>query len=282
MTNELLTLLAQFGRNIQNSPDVIPAFGNYYQDAGPGESYIGNLTLVNGVRMYENGDNTSELQDFQFQWFVDGELKFQSHHPKVKDLVPDDYDGVLRVQLIIKHLPTGTIYERSQWAFFDMIGISPTLEGGERPMRFGVFYDFYPDVDPYAFAVLEADLDGDGMVSTSDLLAVIAGHESDNEDAATLAQLEDDEGAIMEARTYEGEEPPAPRTIYDWSKAQPETMWMCTNKEGDIEEWKKQPVNTRSGHWNDKKGGSIIGFLSIRPNSPYKGKIADSLEQRPA
>lgn len=259
MTNEILKLLAQFGNNIENSPDVVPAFGNYFQDAGVGGSLIGNLTIVNGERLYPNG-NTSEYPDFTFEWYNDGQLMTTKHHPTVADIVRPDYDGVVEIKVMIKHLPTSTIYERTQWAFFDMLGVSPTLEGNGRPLRWEVFYNFYPDEK---FGRLEMDKDGDGLVSTTDLLDLI----SETPSVKLKA------GSFIEDKKYSDE---------DWAKVPKEVMWLCTSKEGKVEMWSHKTIVGSDKDWvAEGKANVVEGFIEYNANiTPYAGDWKDSLEKR--
>jgi len=171
-TNETLELLAQFGRNISQSPVVLPAFANYFQDMNGGLSRIGNLTLLNGEPMFSHDNQDAVYSDFDFKWYADGVFKTDTQNPIINEIKPDGYDGVFMVRLEINHKPTNTIYTREQWAFFDWNDEPNTLEGGDRPMRWEVFYQFHPEGEQ--FGRLKYDYDNNGLVSTIDLLAFIA------------------------------------------------------------------------------------------------------------
>ena len=171
-TADFLEFQSQFGRNIVNSPVVLPAFANYFQDMNGGLSILGNLTLLGGERMFPVDEPNKTYPDFGFSWYVDGVFMTSTHNPIINELKPEGYDGVLSITLKVIHKPTNTIYERTQWAFLDWNDEPNTLEGGDRPMRWDVFYDFYPDSE--SFGDLKWDLDDDGVVSTTDLLTFIA------------------------------------------------------------------------------------------------------------
>ena len=256
---ETLELLAQFGRNIAQSPVVIPAFNNYFQDMNGGLAKIGNLTLLNGAPMFDHDNQEAVYPDFDFRWYADGVLKTETQNPIINEIKPDGYDGVFMVKLEITHKPTNTIYTREQWAFFDWNDEPNTLEGtladppaGEMPARWGVFYDFHPE--GVQFGRLKYDFDGDGLVSTIDLLTFIG---KEAERGITIKQ--------------------ASATKYDWTDVPKEVEYLTTDRYCKTEGWKTKPSSGKF-YW-DFGTEVFYGGDSV---TPYTGDWKDSLEQRPA
>lgn len=174
--NKILNFLPYFGQRIENSPNILPAFGNYNQDIGPdGGNKIGNLTLLNGERMFDAAQNPVQpFSDFTFDWFIDGQYKTSNPTPNMSDL-KGQFRGVLKIGLVITHKPTQTVYSRSYWGYFGYNDLPLHPQSDQRPGQFEVFSTpFYPDVEPYHFAKLANDLDLDGDVDAADLLKLLA------------------------------------------------------------------------------------------------------------
>ena len=174
---ELLNFLAYFGSSIYDGPEVVPAFNNYYQDISGGQSTLGNLTLLNGERMFMPGEVDPDYSDFEFAWFIDDALVSTEPNPILEELNPG-YQGVMKMGLQITHLPSGVSYEREEFAYLGFNGqpSNPNITS-EYPSQFGVFYTFYPDVDAYSeFAYLLYDFDKDGSIGGKDLLLFLASY----------------------------------------------------------------------------------------------------------
>lgn len=169
MQKELIdAFVASFGRDIVNSPVIFPAFNNYYQDIAAGGSKLGNLTKVNGVTMFPPGENPS-YPDFSFKWHIDGVLVSEIQNPTLADLKPEE-GGVVKIRIVVEHLPTTTIAIREEWAFLGYNDL-PLADNEGAPSQWNVFVPFFPDVDPVEeYMSLRYDYNGNGIVDAQDLL----------------------------------------------------------------------------------------------------------------
>jgi hypothetical protein len=158
------------------TPDIIPAFNNFYNDIAGGGSYVGNLTLVNEERFF---DPTNELimdtTGYVFDWYINDVLQCSEANPQFWDLDNNlDCDGVFELQLVVT-TPNGAEFSRTQWFYANYNGVSiglPTCVCPECPSQFNVFYTFWPDVEPYFFQTeyMKWDLNDDNRVDVNDLL----------------------------------------------------------------------------------------------------------------
>jgi hypothetical protein len=175
--SDLLMFLAFYGSEVHNGPEILPAFNNYYQDISGGQSTLGNLTLINGERMFMPGEPDPVYSDFNFEWWIDDILISTEHNPTLEDLNPG-YQGVMQIRLNVAHLPTGVNYEREEFAYLGFNGQPPNPNiTSEYPSQFEVFYTFYPEVDIYEeYAYFVYDFDDDGSVGSADLLTFLANY----------------------------------------------------------------------------------------------------------
>jgi hypothetical protein len=173
--NDLLDFLASYGRNINDCPIVWPAFNNYYQDINNGGSRLGNLTLLNGERMFPPDDPDRNHPDFEFMWYVDGYFRSDKGNPTLLDLKPDSCAGVVEIELVIIHKPTRSISSRKQWGYMQWLDL-PSCDHPGNPGQFGVFYSFYAgyDTEPRKYMKLEYDYDNDGFIGVKDLMDFLA------------------------------------------------------------------------------------------------------------
>lgn len=169
----LLHFFTFYGASTDGAPDITPAFNNYQQDVVGGGSLFGNLTLVDGERMFSSaGQMQIDTTDYQFKWFVDDVFMTDLASPQVGDLEPEE-DGVVMVRLEITYLPKNLVFERSYWAYLGFNNV-PDVVDPERPGQFDVFIDFYPDVEPYHYASMtQYDFNSDGVINASDLLELL-------------------------------------------------------------------------------------------------------------
>lgn len=167
-----LDIQSRFGFDVRSAPAILPAFNNYYQDISGGNSEIGNLTLVNGERLFPAGQPHQNYPDFKWKWFVNGKLVSEKSNPTYADFRDNmECSGVMRLMLWVEHRPTGVIFEREQWAYIQYNDLGQMCNVVDAPPPFGVFYPFYPDVDVYEeYAIMPWDLNGDKRVSTGDMV----------------------------------------------------------------------------------------------------------------
>jgi hypothetical protein len=174
--NGLNGFLASFGRTLESVPEVWVAFNNYYQDIGVGGSRLGNLTLLNGVRMFPPNEPNKDYPDFRFGWYINGVLRSEKGNPTLADL-KGDCDGVVKIRLEVLHLPTQSLSIREEWGYLDYLDL-PSCEAVEgSPSQFGVFYDFYGgyEQEPRRFMRLVHDYNGYGVVNAGDLILFLQG-----------------------------------------------------------------------------------------------------------
>ncbi len=134
--NNLNQFLSSFSRTLETVPQVWPAFNNYYQDINVGGSRLGNLTLLNGERMFPPNEPDKQYPDFTFEWYINGSLRTTSPNPTLADLKPE-CDGVVKIKLIITHLPTQSIAEREEWGYLDYLD-TDSCETEGAPSQFEV------------------------------------------------------------------------------------------------------------------------------------------------
>ena len=169
----ILAFLSQYGHSIEDAPAIQPAFHNYHQDIGPGGSFVGNLTRLDGQRMFDaSGEENVPTDEFQWAWYVDGVFMTDLANPTNNDLRPEA-DGVVMIKMVVTHTPTGVQSQRQYWAFLDFLD-TPNIDDPARPSRFEVFIDYWPDYEAADYAFLTYDLNHDGKVSSMDLLTLLA------------------------------------------------------------------------------------------------------------
>lgn len=165
----LLIFLASYGATIEGSPDIIPAWNNYQQDIVGGNTLIGNLTLVDGERMFSStGVPNIDTTDYSFKWFIDDSLVYNYSNPRPNQITPSQ-DGVIMMRLEVTYKPNNLTFGREYWSYLGYNNV-PDNEDPDRPGQFEVFTDFWPEVEQYHFAMMDSDLNGDGRVNASDLL----------------------------------------------------------------------------------------------------------------
>jgi len=171
VVDDLLMFLSAYGKC---DVDVVPAFGNYFQDIGVGGSLMGNLTLIGGESMFSpSGDVLVDTMGYAFGWYVNDDLVYSYSNPKVSDIFV--CSGVFRLRLDVD-TPFGSLYSREQWAFLGSGTGAITCPCDGCPFFFEVFYDFHPDVEEFHFREnsSEWDFTGDGCVGIDDLLIFLS------------------------------------------------------------------------------------------------------------
>ena len=175
-TLDVLDFLSAYG---VTTPDVLPAFNNYYQDITGGASNLGHISLVNGELFIANtGDVVTDTLGYTFDWYINDVLQCSEANPKLYDLDDNlECDGVVELTLEIT-TPSEAVYSRTQWSFLDYNYID-NCDCPECPDLFEVFYTFYPNVNSYYYQVSPAkwDLNVDQVVNTADLLLLIENYE---------------------------------------------------------------------------------------------------------
>ena len=171
-TLDVLNFLSAYGIT---TPDVLPAFNNYYQDITGGGSNLGHISLVNGELFIGNtGDVVTDTLGYTFNWYINDVLQCSEADPKLYDLDNNlECDGVVELTLEIT-TPSEAVYSRTQWSFLGYNYIED-CDCPDCPLFFEVFYTFYPDVDPYYYQVSPAkwDLNYDQVVDSLDLLLLL-------------------------------------------------------------------------------------------------------------
>ena len=175
--DDLLELLSDYGTN---TPNIVPAFNNFYNDVGGGGTYVGNLTLINGERFFDPANQLLiDTTGYTFDWYINNVFQCSETNPQFWDLDNNlDCDGVFELQLIIT-TPTNAVYSRTQWAYANYNSPElnlPTCDCVDCPSLLNVFYEFYPNVEPYFYQVecSSWDLNCDNTVSISDLLLFLS------------------------------------------------------------------------------------------------------------
>ena len=171
---DLLNLLSLYGTQQE---DITPAFNNYYQDIseGGGYSYLGQLSLVNGVAFFLSPNIVQvDTSSYEFEWLINGVNLTSRANPQIYSFSELQCDGVVLMSLSITDKLSRATFERTQWAY---LGYNYILDCDciECPSLFDVFYDFYPDVEPYfyqsAFSVY--DYNNDNLFSTVDFIGLL-------------------------------------------------------------------------------------------------------------
>lgn len=169
---DILEFLVVYGTA---TPDVLPAFNNYYQDITGGGSNLGNLSLADEELFVSNeGVVVTDTIGYMFNWYINNVLQCSEANPKLWDLDDNlECDGVVELTLEII-TPSEAIYSRTQWAFLGYNYIDD-CDCSECPSFFEVFYTFYPDVEPYHYQVSPAkwDLNGDQTINSMDLILLL-------------------------------------------------------------------------------------------------------------
>ncbi len=175
-TLDVLDFLSAYGIT---TPDVLPAFNNYYQDITGGGSNLGHISLVNGELFIANtGDVVTDTLGYTFNWYINDVLQCSQANPKLYDLDNNlECDGVVELTLEVT-TPSEAVYSRTQWSFLGYNYID-NCDCPECPNLFEVFYTFYPNVNSYYYQVSPAkwDLNADQAVNTADLLLLIENYE---------------------------------------------------------------------------------------------------------
>jgi len=173
-SNDLLNLLGLYGTQQE---DILPAFNNYYQDIaeGAGYSYLGQLSLIDGVAFFGSA-NTLQVDTvgWEFEWRINDVLLTTRANPQIYSFSELQCDGVVQLSLKITDALSGASFERTQWAYLGYNYISDCV-CPECPVFFEVFYEFYPDVEPYYFQVEYSvyDYNGDNQFNAQDLLTLL-------------------------------------------------------------------------------------------------------------
>jgi len=171
---DLLDLLGMYGTA---TPDITPAFNNYYQDITGGGSRLGQLSKVDGELFVTNiGELVNDTTNYLFEWYINDVLQCIEANPKLWDL--DDNlicDGVVELKLVIKNIQRGSEFERTQWAYLDYNYID-NCDCLGCPNLFEVFYDFYPEVDAYYYMTVPDrwDFNANGLIDSSDLTTFLS------------------------------------------------------------------------------------------------------------
>jgi hypothetical protein len=160
-TADLLNFLPRYG---ETTPDVTPAFVNYYQDIFPNSlSKLDNLT--------------EPSCDCTYKWFLDDQLVFEGEDLLLDTVVSQiNCEGVFRLRLEVTDSFLGSKYSREEWAFLEFVEIENFCECESCPNYWEVFYDFYPPVPSYFYLTEDAewDLNNDKIVNVNDLLILLA------------------------------------------------------------------------------------------------------------
>ena len=169
---DLLDFLTHYGQSID---DITPAFGNYNQDISVGGSYLGQLSLVNDEPIISVDVVNIDTLNYEFSWYLNEEFMTNLSNPKVYDFDSIECDGVLQLQLVITDLNSGAKFSRKEWSYFGFNNIEDCV-CDNCPSQFDVFYDFYPEVDPYYYMIECAtwDLDCDGIIGSNDLMLFLS------------------------------------------------------------------------------------------------------------
>ena len=97
-TQDILEFLVVYGTT---TPDVLPAFNNYYQDITGGGSNLGNLSLTDGELFVSNeGVVVTDTIGYTFNWYINDVLQCSEADPKLWDLDNNlECDGVVELTL---------------------------------------------------------------------------------------------------------------------------------------------------------------------------------------
>ena len=168
--NAIGLFTAQFGRTLNDCPEIFPSFNNYYQDINVGGSRLGNLTRVNGVLLFPASNPNAEYPDFEFRWYLNGVLVSTLGNPRLSDIKPEGCSGVMRMRLEVIHKPTMSYGAREEWCYLQYLDLAVCEPQEDAPSQFGVFVPFYPAVNPREeYMGLAYDFNGDGVVNVTDL-----------------------------------------------------------------------------------------------------------------
>jgi hypothetical protein len=175
-SSDLIQFLAHYG---YETPDVLPAYNNYYQDINVGGSYLGNLTLFNGEPVIQSNLPQIDTLNLTFTWRLNDVIQCQEVNPRIWDL--DDNlacDGVLVMSLNVKHEFYEWEFKRETLSYFGYNYIDDCI-CPECPPQFSVFYTFYPnDYEPYDYLIAHAkwDLNEDNIINIQDLIQFLANY----------------------------------------------------------------------------------------------------------
>tara|TARA_R110000751_G_scaffold279536_1_gene381989 strand:- start:188 stop:784 length:597 start_codon:yes stop_codon:yes gene_type:complete len=174
-TDDLLKFLSLFGTN---QDYILPAFNNYYQDIneGGGYSYLGQLSLVNGVPFLSPDQQViSDTTKWEFEWRINDELLTTRASPQIYNFEELICDGVVLMKLTIRDRVSNASFEREEYAYlgFNYINDCDCLDC---PSQIDVFYTFYPKVSNYFYqtAFSEYDYNQDNYFDTNDALVFLA------------------------------------------------------------------------------------------------------------
>lgn len=168
--NAIGLFTAQFGRTLNDCPEIFPSFNNYYQDINVGGSRLGNLTRVNGQLLFPASNPNAEYPDFEFRWYLNDVLVSTLGNPRLSDIKPEGCSGVMRMRLEVIHKPTMSYGVREEWCYLQYLDLAVCEPQEGAPSQFGVFVPFYPDVNPREeYMGMAYDFNGDGVVNVTDL-----------------------------------------------------------------------------------------------------------------
>lgn len=174
-TNDLLNFLALFGTH---QDYVLPAFNNYYQDIseGGGYSYLGQLSLVNGVAFFGSSQELIvDTTKWEFEWRINDQLLTTRASPQIYNFQELDCDGVVLMKLTIHDKVSKAAFDREEYAYLGFNYIED-CDCSSCPSPIDVFYTFYPEVSDYYFQTVYSayDYNLDNYFDTNDVLVFLA------------------------------------------------------------------------------------------------------------
>ena len=176
--SDLQSFFVKYGDDYEYSPDIVPAFNNYYQDISIGADGLDNRSLYNGIEI--SNLKPSVTSSLSYKWFWDNRLgedriqianSFQFQFNELSAFEECSGGGI--VTLEITDSLSGAVYSRSMVSFIGVNGTGFCDNGFD---QFDAFNEsIWPqNIEPYEYLEDEYDFNSDKKINALDLQSMLS------------------------------------------------------------------------------------------------------------